>query len=104
MYLSAKTAIASVASTLTVALTVIFLVNPPKLPDANDMTRGKLALNANIRQYPPYLLHFCSGGSCRTMQEPTMANAKLNIMKYVRVLRKYVLPPVARRTRISCER
>lgn len=33
-----------------------------------------------------------------------MANAKLNIMKYVRVLRKYVLPPVASRTRISCER
>lgn len=83
------------------AFTVVFLVNPPKLPEDMDKIIGKLALYAIVKQYPMNLAHFNSGVICLTMAAPAIDTAKFHAIQYVRLFLKYVLPPVAISTKTS---
>lgn len=74
-----------VAYWLTIAFTVVFLVNPPKLPDTMDMSSGNEAELAPIRQVPAYRPHLSPSGNCRTKAAPTSAMEKVSIIQYVRV-------------------
>lgn len=70
------------------ALTVVFLVKPPKLPDDMERIMGKLALYAMVRQYPMKRAHFSSDLIWRTMAAPAIETAKFHAIQYVRLLRK----------------
>lgn len=83
---------------ITIELTVVFLVKPPVLAATIVRDMGKLAEKAIRRQYPMKRPQMFECSIDRIMTVPTREMTIMSAIQYVRVLVRYVLPPVAPRT------
>jgi hypothetical protein len=86
----------------TIALTVVFFVNPPTFPVDMASVSGKFTAYAPARQYPMNRAQTLSGLIWRAIAAPTMDSAEFQTIQYVRLFSNHEQPAVERCTRTPC--